>query len=200
MIPLLLAWAAAEAPVSWSREVAPILAFHCHRCHEGPGLDTRTYAGLRRGGNLGPAVIPGDPERSTLVQFVEGSRGEARRMPLAAPALSPEEVALIRRWIEEGAREDRDTTASYELKIEGLKRGRLEVRAWSPSRAYLMASVRDGRGRVLLERAAPGTEAAWKLDPERGWPRRVRVVLVIKYAAKEPAGARLEVNGRTAKL
>lgn len=121
-------------------------------------------------------------------------------MPPAAPALRPEEAARIRRWIAEGAREDEDTTPTYALQIEGLKRGRLEVRAWSPWRAYLAASVRDAKGRVLLERAAAGTEAAWKLEPERGWPRRVRVVLVIKYAAKEPVGARLEVNGRAATL
>jgi hypothetical protein len=192
MIALLVALAA----VSYSREVAPILAFHCNRCHEGPGLDTRSYAGLLRGGALGPAVIPGDPERSPLAQFVEGRRGEARRMPLGEPALAPQEVALLRRWVAEGAGEDEDTTPRYELKVGGLKRGRLEVRVWSPERAYLIVSVRDKKGRVLLERAAAGTESQWRLEPERGWPGRVQVVLVVKYAAREPSGARLEVNGR----
>jgi hypothetical protein len=200
MIALLVALAATDALVSWSREIAPILAFHCNRCHEGPGLDTRSYGGLLRGGALGPAIIPGDPERSPLVQFVEGRRGEARRMPLGEPPLGAGEVARIQRWVAEGAREDQDATAQYVITAGGLKRGPLEVRVWSPERAYLVMSVRDGKQRVLLERAAAGTEAAWRLEPERGWPRRVEVRLVIKYAAREPAGARLEVNGRVASL
>jgi len=195
MIALLLAMAAGQAPVSYSREVAPVLAFHCHRCHEGPGLDTRSYAGLVRGGNLGPAVVAGDPERSPLVQFVEGRRGEARRMPLGAPPLEAEKLAPIRRWVAEGAREDPDTTPKYRVKVERVRRGRLVVEARSPVAAYLVVSVRDGE-RVLLERAVAGVSGSWTVHPERGWPRRLTVVLTIAYAAAEPVGASLTVNGR----
>lgn len=195
MIALLLAMAAGPAPVSYSREVAPVLAFHCHRCHEGPGLDTRSYAGLVRGGNLGPAVVPGDPERSPLVQFVEGRRGEARRMPLGAPPLEAEQVALIRRWVAEGSREDPDTAPKYRVKLEGVRRGRLEVEARSAVAAYLVVSVRDGE-RILLERAVAGVSGRWIVQPERGWPRRLTVVLTIAYAPAEPVGAMLTVNGR----
>ncbi len=191
--------AAGPAPVSYSREIAPLLAFHCHRCHEGPGLDTRSYVGLVRGGNLGPAVVAGDPERSLLVQFVEGRRGEARRMPLAAPPLEAEKLALIRRWVAEGAREDPDTTAKYQVKLERVRRGRLEVQARSPVAAYLVVSVRDG-DRVLLERAAAGVSGRWTLQPERGWPRRLTVVLTIAYAAAEPVGSTLTVNGRVVRF
>ena len=197
MIALLLAMAAGQAPVSYSQQVAPVLAFHCHRCHEGPGLDTRSYAGLLRGGNLGPAVVPGDPERSPLVQFVEGRRGEARRMPLAEPPLGPDQVALIRRWVAEGAREDPDTTPKYQVKLMGVPRGRLQVEARSPVAAYLVVSVRDGE-KVLLERAIAGVSGSWTVHPEPGWPRRLTVVLDIAHAAAEPRGATLTVNGRVA--
>ncbi len=195
MIALLLAMAAGQAPVSYSRDIAPILAFHCHRCHEGPGLDTRSYAGLAQGGNLGPALVNGDPERSPLVQFVEGRRGEARRMPLGAPPLRAEQAALIRRWVAEGAREDSDTTPKYRVKLERLRRGRLEVEAQSPVEAYLVVLVRYG-DRVLLERAVAGVSGSWTVYPEQGWPRRVTVVLTIAYAAADPVGATLTVNGR----
>lgn len=195
MIALLLAVAAGQAPVSYSREVAPVLAFHCHRCHEGPGLDTRTYAGLLQGGNLGPAVIAGDPERSPLVQFIEGRRGEARRMPLGSPPLDTEQVALIRRWVAEGAREDPDTTPKYQVKLEGVRRGRLQIEARSPVAAYLVLSVRDWES-VLLERAVAGMSGSWTVHPEPGWPRRLTVVLTIAYPEADPVGATLTVNGR----
>lgn len=199
MIALLLAMAAGPAPVSYSREIAPILAFRCHRCHEGPGLDTRSYAGLVRGGNLGPAVLPRDPERSPLVQFVEGRRGEARRMPLGAPPLEAEQVAQIRRWVAEGAREDPDTTPKYRVKLERVRRGRLEIEAQSPVAAYLAVAVRDGE-RVLLERTVAGVSGSWTVQQERGWPRRLTVVLTIAYAASAPVGATLTVNGRVASV
>lgn len=199
MIALWLSLAAGQAPVSYSREIAPLLAFHCHRCHDGSGLDTRTYAGLVRGGNLGPAVVAGDPERSPLVQFVEGRRGEVRRMPLGGPPLDAAQVALIRRWVAEGAREDPDTTPKYRVKLENVRRGRLEIEARSPVAAYLAVAVREG-DRVLWERGAAGLSGSWTVEPERRWPRRMTVVLTIAYAASEPVGATLAVNGREAHL
>jgi len=59
--------------------------------------------------------------------------------------------------------------------------------------------VRDG-DRVLLERAVAGVSGSWTwtVQPERGWPRRLTVVLTIAYAAAEPVGATLTVNGRVA--
>src|SRR5579871_5604802 len=80
-----LALALTAAPVSYSRDIAPILAFHCHWCHgnrrQTPAgdLDTRTYASLMRGGGLGDVVRPGDPARSLLMQFIEGKRGTNKR-------------------------------------------------------------------------------------------------------------------------
>ena len=53
------------------------------------------------------AVIPGDPERSLLIHFIEGRRGEAHRMPLGGRSLSPAEIEMFRRWIAEGAKPDR---------------------------------------------------------------------------------------------
>ena len=61
--------------------------------------------------------------------------------------------------------------------------------------AYLVVSVREGE-RVLLERAVAGVSGSWIVHPEPGWPRRLTVVLTIAYAAAEPVGATLTVNGR----
>ena len=48
-------------------------------------------------------VDPGDPDNSYLVQKVEGTAAVGSRMPLNATPLTEEEIALIRRWISEGA-------------------------------------------------------------------------------------------------
>src|SRR5262245_40040323 len=90
-------------PVSYSREVAPILALRCNGCHGEAGrLSTRTHAALLAGGNLGRVVIAGDAENSLLIHFVEGRRGEARRMPIGGRPLATAEIQVVRRWIDEG--------------------------------------------------------------------------------------------------
>ena len=68
------------------------------------GLDLRSYAATMRGGNLGDDVVRGKPDRSLIVQFVEGRRGPEHRMPLHRDPLSPREITIIRNWIAQGAR------------------------------------------------------------------------------------------------
>src|SRR5688500_755064 len=107
MLILITATAVAQS-VSYSRQIAPILAMNCNLCHganpesTAGGLSTRTLADLNRGGNLGPVIVAGDPDRSPLFQFVSGARGEAHRMPLGGAPLTAGEVDVIRRWILEG--------------------------------------------------------------------------------------------------
>ncbi len=48
-------------------------------------------------------ILPGDPDDSYLVRKVQGTGIVANRMPLGGPALSNEEVELIRQWVEDGA-------------------------------------------------------------------------------------------------
>src|SRR5262245_20797765 len=103
-------------PISYSREVAPILAMNCHGCHGANpesvagGLSTRTWTDLQKGGNVGTVIVPGDPDASPLYQFVSGARGEAHRMPLGGPPLTTTQVEMLRKWILAGASEDADTT------------------------------------------------------------------------------------------
>src|SRR5881396_399954 len=96
--------------VSYSREVAPIFALHCNSCHGDSGiaggLVTGTHADLMKAGD---AIVPGDPDRSQVVQFIEGRRGEEHRMPLGKPPLTDRQIRVIRRWIAEGAEADTDT-------------------------------------------------------------------------------------------
>lgn len=98
------------AAVSYSREIAPLLWKHCGACHGERHSVPRgdfsvvTYKDLMQGGGLTQTIIPGDPERSLLVHFIEGRRGKMFRMPLDAPPLTRAQIDLIRRWIAEGAK------------------------------------------------------------------------------------------------
>ena len=64
------------------------------------GLSLATGAGLIRGGKNGPAVVPGKPEESLLLDMVSG---DAPVMPQKDKPLSKEQVESLRLWIEQGA-------------------------------------------------------------------------------------------------
>jgi hypothetical protein len=93
---------AAPIPV-FQDEIQPLLQAKCIRCHqEKPrraDLDLRTPAGILKGGESGPAVVPGKPERSPLYEKVHGGM----MPPGKKDPLSPTEVDAIRRWIAAGA-------------------------------------------------------------------------------------------------
>lgn len=103
--------AAAEpsgAAVRFDRDVKPILAHHCYKCHGrgrdkgGFRMDTREL--LLRGGDSGPAVKPGDTAASRLLRIVSGNDPELSMPPPkdGGRPLAPDQVALLRRWIEQG--------------------------------------------------------------------------------------------------
>ena len=109
-LPLLLLISTA-APV-WADEraeffearVRPLLAKRCFECHrrqaEG-GLRLDSRQAILRGGGLGPAIVPGDPTGSLLIQVVRREHTEVA-MPPERPLLAGE-VKVLERWIDEGA-------------------------------------------------------------------------------------------------
>ncbi len=92
--------AGAQATVDFSRDIQPIFAATCYRCHSAQNpmgelrLDDRSSA-MR-------VIVSGKAASSRLVERITGARGEPR-MPLGAPALKEPQIALIRKWIDEGA-------------------------------------------------------------------------------------------------
>ena len=96
-------------PVSFEQEVLPLLEKRCNECHHpaesGGGLDLTQRSTMRRGGDdLGPAIIPGKPDNSPLVQVLHKA-GEYFIPKNGAP-LEKVEIALLEKWIAEGARDD----------------------------------------------------------------------------------------------
>ena len=86
--------------VDFEREIAPILAEHCVRCHSPNNtkgdISLATIEHVRDGGY----VEPGDAESSALIDLIAGDSPE---MPQDGAPLSKAQVSLIRRWIDEGA-------------------------------------------------------------------------------------------------
>ena len=101
--------AEAEA-VSYTNDIVPLMQQYCTDCHEDGGeseggWDATTVANmLMEGKKAGAGVIPGDPDNSSVVKYI---RGELKpRMPKRKPALSVEELHVIRMWIAAGAKDD----------------------------------------------------------------------------------------------
>src|SRR5579885_1752725 len=99
-------------PTTFERHVRPILKAYCLDCHGGGAklegkLDLRLARTARQGGEQGPALVPGKPEESLLLDRVR--EGE---MPPGEKKVPPAQVAIIERWIAQGARTLRDEPAS----------------------------------------------------------------------------------------
>ena len=98
--------------VSYRRDIAPLLAEHCGRCHLHDGKGTQksgfamdTYEQLLKGTRIGAVIKPGVATASTLMSLVEGRADPKIRMPPDSHnPLATEQISLIRRWINEGAK------------------------------------------------------------------------------------------------
>lgn len=99
--------AAQDNPVSYTKDILPIFKATCSECHNTKKkkgkLDMSSYAELLKGGKKGKPWKDGDPDKSLLIEMVKGDKPE---MPEDGDPLKPEQVALIARWIKEGAKDD----------------------------------------------------------------------------------------------
>jgi hypothetical protein len=107
----------------FEKKVRPVLVKHCYSCHSAKAkkvkaelrLDTRD--GVRKGGTSGPAIVPGDPAKSLLVQAVRHAEPTLKMPPEAK--LKPEEIADLEAWVKMGAPDPRTgAAASKRIDIE----------------------------------------------------------------------------------
>ena len=99
------------AEIHFSRDIRPILSENCFFCH-GPD-DKKREANLRLDDEAGAkasndgviAVVPGDPEKSALIQrIVSHDPDEVMPPPKQHKTISPAQVALLKDWIKQGAK------------------------------------------------------------------------------------------------
>lgn len=95
----------AESPADFfEMRVRPVLAKNCYACHTasqmgGLQLDTREH--VLKGGNDGPAIVPGDPDHSLLIQAVRQTHPRIKMPP--GRKLSDQEIADLAAWVKMGA-------------------------------------------------------------------------------------------------
>jgi hypothetical protein len=85
-------------------KVRPVLAAHCYKCHTAAkkgGLRLNSRESILKGGKSGPAIVPGDPKKSLLIQAIS-RKHERLKMPPKKP-LAPRDVNALTRWVREGA-------------------------------------------------------------------------------------------------
>jgi len=91
----------------FEKKIRPVLVEQCVKCHSAASeklkgnlrLDSR--AGMLRGGDTGPAVVPGDPEKSLLIQAIRYSKPDLQMPPKSR--LPNQQVADFVEWIQQGA-------------------------------------------------------------------------------------------------
>ena len=88
----------------FEERVRPVLANHCFACHTSSklgGLRMTSHQSLLEGGNSGPAIVPGQPDRSLLIQAVRQTH-ERLKMP-PEEKLDPYQIDDLEMWIADGA-------------------------------------------------------------------------------------------------
>ncbi len=108
--------ASSDSTISFHRQIRPILQARCEGCHQ-PAKRSGDYvltsvAHLLQTGESGETpVVPGKPDESALLAAVTPVDGKATMPPNGAP-LSEHEINLIRKWIQEGAKDDTPPSTS----------------------------------------------------------------------------------------
>ena len=94
-----------EALEFFEKRVRPILVEHCHKCHgekqQKGGLRLDSAAAVLKGGGTGPAIVPGDPKQSLLVNAISYDP-DGYQMPPDGK-LASHEIAALEEWIRRGA-------------------------------------------------------------------------------------------------
>ncbi len=117
----MLAWSlpAVSVPVAddlFQTRILPLLTQRCHECHSHAskkskaGLMLDSLGALLKGGDSGPAVVPGDPEKSLLIRAVR--QGDPKLQMPPKGKLSETEITLLATWIREGARGPKEDPAA----------------------------------------------------------------------------------------
>ena len=99
---------AVAGDVDYTKDVKPLLK-RCYSCHSAlrqkSGLRLDAAVLIRKGGDSGPAIVPGKAAGSLLIDAVKGTENEVSAMPPkgTAPRLKPNEIAVLAQWINAGA-------------------------------------------------------------------------------------------------
>jgi len=147
-----------DKPVSYVLEILDILDEKCLGCHNTAlaenGLNMEEIAGLLEGGDSGPAIVPGNAEGSLLFRLA-AHRAEPFMPPVEEEQLkplTPEELGLLKLWIDQGAKDDTEAVLAAMEANEPIELGELPEGVHPIAGVSLGAEGRTvafGRGNVV---------------------------------------------------
>jgi hypothetical protein len=159
--------------------IRPLLAERCLNCHSADkgkthgGLALDTKSGWEKGGESGTAIIPGDADRSLLIQAVRyGNDGPQMPPDDAGGKLSDAEIDLLKQWVQRGAHDPRTGMA---------KRGGMteeQLRSWwsfQPLQPGLVPELDNPAGRNEIDRFILARLASERLGPAPEADRRTLI-------------------------
>jgi hypothetical protein len=131
----------------FERKIRPVLVQHCYSCHSSDskkklkgGLSVETRQGLLDGGVLGPAIVPGHPEKSLLIKAIRHVDPDLK-MP-RKEKLPDEIIADFEKWVKLGAPDPRTGTAKAAHKYPTIEDGR-KFWAFQPPKMPALPKVAD---------------------------------------------------------
>jgi len=107
--------ASAEQIAFFEKNIRPILINRCYECHsvekgkEKGGLTLDSRAAILKGGDSGPALVAGQPDKSRLIESVRYQNQDLQMPPKGA--LPSREIRLLEEWVKMGAPDPRETVA-----------------------------------------------------------------------------------------
>ncbi len=102
--------ASTKTGVTYATDIKPIFDASCVKCHNstkkpGAGLVLDNLAGILKGGKDGKVIVGGDSTKGDLIASIAHLGDDPMTfMPKRAKQLTPEQIGLIRAWIDQGAK------------------------------------------------------------------------------------------------
>jgi len=172
----LLAWpclGASDGEAFFEKEIRPLLIEHCHECHSAEaaklkaGLFLDHQAGWMKGGDSGPAIVPGDVEGSLLIHAVRYEDPDLAMPPKYR--LEAADVAKLETWIRMGAPDPRPVPAQVGHSRTGLsvEEGRAFWCYRPVVRPELPPLAADGWARCRIDQHVEAARQVHGLHPVR---------------------------------
>ncbi|MBL8892245.1 MAG: DUF1553 domain-containing protein [Planctomycetaceae bacterium] len=176
-----------ESLAFFEKRIRPLLVEKCYACHSQEADDLQgefladSRSSIRRGGSLGPGIVPFDLQQSVVLQRVKATElGE--QMPPDEP-LTADEVRDLEQWIKMGAPDPRMTPTSHAGKKIDVKAA-LDFWSFRPIVPHRQPSVKNVAWPsneidywILSKMESAGLEPALDAD-KRAWLRRVSFDLI----------------------
>jgi WD40 repeat protein len=184
-------------PIAYEKDIEPIFHNKCIVCHSGKELkgkfDVSTYASVMKGSGKGPVVIAGKSAESPIVLYA-GRTKKPFMPPKDEEPLTPKELALIKLWIDQGAKPPAGMGERVKIALNAPPANVVPIHAVAVSSDKV--TVAEGRGdQIHLFNATTGAFIRTLLDPKlvdsTGKPVKAAHLSLVESLAFSPDGKML---------